>query len=86
DAPGAVDTDAHHRLQARITHTGGKQADLYATFGARFVTPLAITRATAGKSGWCMAEVRRVAAEAHPHRHTHAGRLAAASAFEDALD
>lgn len=86
DGPAHADTDAHHRLQARITHTGGKQADLYATFGARFVTPLAITRAAAGVSGWCMAEVRRVAAEAHPHRHTHAGRLAAAEAFEDALD
>jgi len=33
-----------------------------------------------------MAEVRRVAAEAHPHRHTQAGRLAAAAAFEQALD
>ncbi len=43
-------------------------------------------RAAAGVSGWCMAEVRRVAAEAHPHRHTHAGRVAAAEAFEDALD
>jgi len=81
-----ADADAHRHLQARITHTGGKQADLYATFGARFVTPLAITRAVAGKSGWCMAEVRRVAAEAHPHRHTQAGRLAAAAAFEQALD
>jgi len=81
-----AERSVRQRLLARITQTGGKQADLYATFGARFVTPLAIERAEAGVSGWCMAEVRRVAAEAGPHRHTAAGRAAAAMAFQAALD
>lgn len=81
----AADDTARLPLLARIAQTGGKQADLYATFGARFVTPLAIARARDGVSGWCMAEVQRVAAEACPHRHTEAGRRVAAAAFEGAL-
>ncbi|WP_061953704.1 ATP-binding protein [Cupriavidus pauculus] len=87
DQDGAVAASplARQQLLARIAHTGGKQADLYATFGAPFLTPLAISRAQAGVSGWCMAEVRRVAAEHAPDRHTDAGRIAAAQAFQDIL-
>ncbi|SDC62841.1 Predicted ATPase [Cupriavidus sp. YR651] len=83
DTPGL---DASRQaLLARITHTGAKQVDLYATFGATFLTPLAIDRAQSGVSGWCMAEVRRVAAEADPRRHTTAGRVMAAATFAEVI-